>query len=430
MQPLHDLITQADEATKQKWVARLQWYEKRHPYQKPPDGYWYGWFLKGGRGTGKTRTGAEDVADHVTDYEQWRYAIVTPTFGDARDVCFEGESGLNAVLETRGIRFDYNRSMGELFIPDTGGIVKSYGSERPDRLRGPQHHRAWIDEPASFKDAHLGDALNTTWNNLVLGLRLGDDPRVIITGTPKNVKLIKELVARPDVVVTEGSTHDNAANLAPPMLRQIMRYEGTRIGRQEIAGEILEDVEGAFWQLIWIDNARMRTAPILRRVVVGVDPPGGITEAGIVTAGVVAGECPCGIKPDREHFAVLADDSMRGTPKQWGAEAIYAFDTRQADKIAAEKNFGGDMVESTIRNVRENAPVKMVNASRGKDIRAEPISTLYEEGLVHHIGAFPELEDEMTTWTKDSKESPNRLDALVWALTEVSTEIKRHWSAR
>ena len=442
----HVLLDHAPRRYKEGWIARSQWYLDRHAFQVAPAGDWYGWMIRAGRGAGKTRTGAEDVADYCSDNRDYLYAVVTATFGDGRDVAFEGESGVLSVLERRGIPHRWNRSNGELFF-ENGAEAKVYSSEKPDRLRGPQFHRAWCDELASWKDAWKGDVLDTTWNNLMMALRLGDDPRAIITTTPRQVKLVKELIADPDVVETRGSTYDNRANLAGPMLKRILRYEGTRIGRQEVHGEMIEDVEGAHWTLQMIDRARFKddTGLNLSRVIVGVDPPGGATEAGIVAAGLVEPPCPCGLEQEADHFAVLADGSLKAAPEGWGRQVGVVYDLYGGDKIAAERNFGGDMVEATIRNVRPDLNVKLVNASRGKSIRAEPISALYgqhPEDLtdgtkldptkwrVHHVGALPELEEEMTTWTDEVKWSPNRMDALVWALTELSTTRKRKWAAR
>ncbi len=434
---------------KDQWLQRILWYLKRHDsFQLAPEGDWYAWMIRAGRGAGKTRTGSEDVADYCSDKPGYLYAIVTATFGDGRDVAVEGESGVLSVLERRGIAYKWNRSNGELYF-ENGAEAKVYSSEKPDRLRGPQFHRAWCDELASWKDAWKGDVLDTTWNNLMMALRLGQDPRAIVTTTPRQVRLVKELIEDDEVVETRGSTYDNRANLAGPMLKRILRYEGTRIGRQEVHGEMIEDVEGAHWTLEMIERARFKPADAedlkLSRVIVGVDPPGGVTEAGIVAAGLVEPPCPCGLEGEADHFAVLEDGSVKAAPEGWGRRAGTVYDNHGGDKVAAERNFGGDMVEATIRNVRPDVNVEMVNASRGKSIRAEPISALYgqhPEDLVdgakldpgkwrvHHVGAFPELEEEMTTWTDDVKWSPNRMDALVWALTELSTRRKRKWAAR
>lgn len=430
------LLTHGPLKWKVAWRARLAWYRTRHHYQVPPKGEWYAWMIRAGRGSGKTRTGAEDVVDYCTDNRDWLYAIVAPTLGDGRDICIEGESGVLSVLHRRGyqagIDYQWNRSLLELTFLATRSKVKVFGSEKPDRLRGPNLHRAWLEELASWRDASLGDELNTTWNNVMMALRAGEDPRAIITMTPRRVKLVRELIADPDVVETRGSTADNAANLAPGFLKRLLRYKGTRIGRQELAGELIEDVEGANWNFLMIDRHRWKPAwksPRLDRVVVGVDPPGGATEAGIVGAGVITSPCPCGEEGELPHYAVLRDRSAQVSPEKWGRRAGKMYDKLEADKVIGEINFGGDMVAAIMRQVRPDVPFDSVRASRGKTIRAEPITAMYEQGRVHHVGLFPELEEEMVTWTDDEPWSPNRMDALVWALWFLAEKKKRKWGA-
>ena len=382
--------------------------------------------MQAGRGAGKTRTGAEDAVAYCLDNPNIRYAIIAPTISDARDICIEGESGVLFVLSDMGLVQDedytYNRSLSQIVF-ESGSRIDTYSAEKASGLRGPNHHRAWCDELASWKDAHKGNRLNTTYNNLMLGLRLGDHPRHIITTTPRRAQLIRELVADPKVTITRGSTHDNLDNLSPVFADQILRYEGTMIGRQEIEGELLDEVEGALWNREMIEAAYIDTYPEdLARVVVGVDPPGGATEAGVVTAGLTKGACVC--DHPREllpHLFILADDSLQPSgPDQWARAAVNAFDMWDGDRIAAEVNFGGDMVGHVLRGIRSGISYKSVRASRGKIIRAEPVAALYEQNRVHHYGAFPKLEDEMTTYTVEENWSPNRLDAMVWAVTDLS----------
>jgi len=278
---------------------------------------------------------------------------------------------------------------------------------------------------AAWRDAYLGDALNTTFNNLNMGLRLGDDARMVITTTPKRVALVRELLIRSDIAVTNGTTYDNIANLAPNFAEAILRYEGTAIGRQELLGQLIEDVEGALWKLDMIDRDRWRPEwgeiPTLRRVVVGVDPSGGTAEVGIVACGLIVPPCLCGVRPDQAHYVMLDDASLHGTPEVWGRAVVSCGRRWEADLIVGEVNYGGAMVESTIKagGMDDRLPYQPVTASRGKEVRAEPISRIYEQGRVHHLGAFPLLEDELTTWTQGDK-SPNRLDALVWAMTKLA----------
>jgi phage terminase large subunit-like protein len=289
-----------------------------------------------------------------------------------------------------------------------------------------------VDEPASFRDAPAGDKLGTTWNNLMLGLRLGDRPRVIVTGTPKRVKLVREILKRPRLLLVQGSTYDNLANLAPTFRETILsQYEGTRIGRQELLGELIEDVEGALWTEAQIEDCRVafpnpqnQYATGFVRSVVAIDPA--VTsgedadEAGLIAAGKTDEHwCPTCGPVQSAHAYVLADASCRTSPDRWARRAVELYDDIEGDRIVGEANNGGDLVELTIRTVDAGVPFTKVNASRGKRTRAEPIAALYEQKRVHHVGTFPELEEQLTTWTPDSGESPDRLDALVWALTEL-----------
>ena len=378
---------------------------------------WLVWLILAGRGYGKTRTGAETCSDWARTMPGSRGAIVAQTFTDGRDTMIEGESGLLACIPDEALRGGsrekaWNRSLGELFFAN-GSRAKIYSSEKPGQLRGPQHHWAWVDEPAKFKDARLGDALDTTWNNLMLGLRLGDTPRVVVTGTPTACQLVKQLVKHRSAHVTRGSTYDNLANLAPNFRAEILsRYEGTRIGRQELLGEILDDVEGALWTLNTIDSNRAANPDSLSRVVVAVDPAGGSEEHNDETGIICAGR-------DGNQGFVLDDRSGRYKPHEWAARAIACYESWKADRIVCERNFGGDMVEHTLRAAGFKGRVVQVTASRGKRQRAEPIAAMYEQGRVHHVGEFPQLEEQMTTWIPDSGTSPDRMDALVWALTDL-----------
>jgi phage terminase large subunit-like protein len=373
-----------------------------------------------------------------------RLGIVARTLEDGRDVCVEGESGLLSVLpvsELRGGSQDraWNRSLGELFLAN-GTKYELYSSKNPDALRGPQFHRLWFDELASWI------YLTKTWDMAMFGLRLGQDPRVVITTTPKPLRLIRELLGRPDVVVTRGTTYENRMNLAPTFYSHIIgKYEGTRLGRQELRGEILEDAPGALWTRDGIEADRAVTVPDLDRVVVGVDPAvtsrATSAETGIVTVGAIWRRCPCGHLPNLPHAFVLADNSLRGTPGEWGKAVVRAYSMHHADRVIGEVNNGGDLVEANVRSVDPNVSYSPVNASRGKKKRAEPVAALYEQHRVHHVGAFPDLEDQMVLWEgepEDEKdgteeetdfESPDHMDALVWALTEllVSEEPAASW---
>ena len=333
-----------------------------------------------------------------------RFAIVAATTSDARDVIVEGESGFLAICPPWA-RPVYEPTKRRLTWPN-GARATLYSAEEPNRLRGPQHDGALADERAAWK-------YDESWDMLMFGLRSGPNPQAAITTTPRPSKWLKELIASDTTVTTGGSTYENRANLAPQFFDRIVaKYEGTRLGRQELWAQILEDNPNALWQLARIDELRVSAAPDLVRVVVGVDPSAtgkaSSDEAGIITAG---------IGPDGDAY-ILSDDSLRASPHGWGSKAVMAYHTYSASRILAEVNNGGDMVELTIRTVDDAVPYKAVHASRGKRTRAEPVAALYEQGRVHHVGAFSKLEDEMCEWVPGDA-SPNRMDALVWALTEL-----------
>jgi phage terminase large subunit-like protein len=396
-------------------VALLHdWRFWARPSQLPPDGAWRIWLLLAGRGFGKTRCGAEWVREQAEAGRARRIALLAPTAADLRDVMIEGESGLLAIAPDER-RPRYEPSKRRLTWPN-GAIATGYSADEPERLRGPQHDAAWCDELAAWRYPEA-------WDMLMLGLRLGDDPRAVVTTTPRPVRLVRELLARAggDVAVTRGSTFDNAANLAPAFLDQIVRrYQGTRLGRQELEAELLEDVPGALWSRDVFERAgfRVAAAPALRRIIVAIDPAvtsdEGADETGIIVAGIGADG----------HGYVLDDLSGRFAPVEWARRAVDAYRRHQADRIVAEVNNGGEMVAATVRAVDPNAAFKDVRASRGKVTRAEPVAALYEQGRVRHVGAFATLEDQMCAFTSDYDRaaagmSPDRLDALVWAITEL-----------
>jgi phage terminase large subunit-like protein len=391
-----------------KYLYRFQWSRHARPEQLAPAGEWMVWLILAGRGWGKTRTGAEWIKAQALEHAGTRWAVVAPTYADARDTCIEGESGLLSILPTDRVG-NWNRSMGELTLAN-GSRVKLFSADEPERLRGPQHHGAWCDEPASWR--YGLDA----WDQLQFGLRLGDRPRTVVTGTPKPVRLVKQLAARDDVVVTRGSTFDNAANLAPSALAELKaRYEGTRLGRQELYAELLLDTPGALWSLnqFEAEGFRVDHPPELERAVVAIDPAVTSDEGADLT-GLVA----VGLGTDG-HLYVLADRTLRATPDGWARAAVDLYDEIEGDRVVAEVNNGGDLVEHVLRTVDDAVPYRKVTASRGKRLRAEPVAALYEQGRVHHVGGLVELEDQMVSWTPDVGWSPDRLDALVWAVTEL-----------
>lgn len=329
---------------------------------------------------------------------------MAPTAADARDVMVEGESGILAVSPPWN-RPVYEPSKRRVVWPN-GAMATLYSAEEPERLRGPQHDVAWADELAAWKYPEA-------WDQLQFGLRLGPDPRVVVTTTPKPIRVLKAILAHPATALTRGSTYENAANLPPAFLEKIIaRYEGTRLGRQELFAEILEDVPGALWKREQLENLRAVRVPELVRVVVGVDPAAGASELGSETGIVVAG-----LGADGRGY-VLEDASLAASPDAWARAAVAAYHKYGADRLVAEVNQGGDMVRHTVYTVDRKVAFKPVRASRGKQIRAEPVAALYEQGRVHHVGQLGALEDQMCTWVPGEK-SPDRLDALVWALTEL-----------
>ena len=342
------------------------------------------------------------------------------TAADARDVMVLGDSGILA-SHPKDFRPEWSPTNRRLTWPN-GVEAWVYNATEPDQLRGPQHHAAWVDELAKFR------YMQETWDQLQFGLRLGEHPQALVTTTPRPLPLIKRLMKDPDTVVTKGSTLDNQANLAKNTIKQLYeRYGGTRLGRQELEGEILDDVPGALWNRDSIDGSRVGEVPEnMERVFVAVDPAisneEGSDEHGIVVVGLAR---------DKDGYArgyVLEDGTVRGTPEDWARKAVSLYRSWSADKIIAEKNQGGLMVESTIKAVDRTVPVKLVHASRGKIVRAEPISALYEQGRVHHVGRFDQLEDQMCMFSTEmlrniSNGSPDRVDALVWGLTEIFDKI-------
>jgi phage terminase large subunit-like protein len=347
-----------------------------------------------------------------------RAALIARKLEEVRTTMVEGESGLlNCFSQAELIGSKWNRGTCELYLAN-GSQLKGYTAEEPKNLRGPQHHIAWADEAAQWQDAPLGIQQDTTWSNLMMGLRLGANPRCVVTTTPRPFKLIRELLTDPNTVVTRGTTYDNLANLAPTFRAQILRqFEGTRLGRQELSGELLEDVEGALWNQGMIEPYRIRRddLPALRRIVVAIDPAVSSNEESSETGIVVGGEDGAG------GSYILADASGQYTPLEWANRAVNLFAEWQADRIIGEVNNGGDLVEANVRTVSRNVPFSQVRASRGKATRAEPIASLYEQGRVHHVGVFGPLEDQMTSWVPNTgMASPDRMDALVWCETELN----------
>lgn len=386
------------------------------------------WLFRAGRGSGKTRAGAEATRSMIETVS--RIALVAPTASDVRDVMIEGESGILSVFPPDQ-RPEYEPSKRRVTFHN-GARAYAYSAEEPERLRGPQHGWAWIDEPASMP---LGQA---SLDNLLFGLRLGDAPWTMITGTPKPVRWLRDLAARPDTITTTGSTYDNASNLARGFIDDILsRYEGTRLGRQELYAEFLEDVEGALWTEAMIDRTRLAgldPAHPLRainawqadngipatldrrpwRTIVAVDPPGETAECGIVVA-----MAPVNGQAGIDRAIVLEDASTAGRPEEWGARVASVARKWRAERIVVESNQGGDMVRATIHAVDPTLRIDKITARISKGARAEPVSAMYERRLVHHSGFFPLLEAQMTTYVPGESRSPDRMDALVHAINSL-----------
>lgn len=397
-----------DDAVKQLWWDWQVVHARDN--QLEPLGDWIVWLILAGRGWGKTRTGAEWVRQRV-DEGCGRIALVGATAADTRDVMVEGVSGLLSVCPPWN-RPIYEPSKRRCTWPN-GAIATLYSADEPDRLRGPQHDAAWADELAAWRYA---DA----WDQLRFGLRLGTKPRVVVTTTPRPTKLVKDLVKENTTHVTKGNTYENQNNLAQDFVDLVVkRYEGTRLGRQELYAEILDDVPGALWTRDLLDELRVSVHPPLRRIVVAIDPAvtSAITsnETGLIVGGI----------SQTRHGYILHDGSGRMPANKWAQAAVDLMREHNGDRIVAEVNNGGELVEATIRTIDKNVSYKAVHASRGKVSRAEPVSALYEQKKVHHVGMFGQLEDQMCTYTPlDFDGSPDRVDALVWCLTDLMLGVQ------
>lgn len=391
-------------------AAARSWREQqRRPAQCEPEGDWRVWMIISGRGWGKTRVGCETIRHWVNTGKCREVHMIARTAKDARDTMIQGESGLLACC-----RFDvgnipeYFPSTCQVIWP-SGARARVYTAETPDALRGPQCDAWWADEVASWEKPQ------ETWDMLQMGARLGDWVRGVVTTTPRPIPLIKNLIERDSVVVTRGSSHENFDNLARSYREELLEnYEGTRLGRQELHGEILIDNPHALWTEADIEAGRVTEAPDLVRVVVAVDPAATDNEDSDETGIVVAGRGGDG------QWYVLADRSLRGSPQRWGQAVVNAYEDFNADRVIYEANQGGDMVKHVLRTVRPGLPISSVYASRGKWVRAEPVAALYEQHRVHHVGRFPDLEKQLVEWDRQMGYSPDRLDALVWAISSIA----------
>ncbi|OAN64829.1 DNA-packaging protein [Sphingomonas sp. TDK1] len=389
-----------------------EWWERwAHQGQFWPEGDWRVWLIRAGRGFGKTRAGAEWVSQMAREVPKARIALVGATMDDARRVMVEGPAGLLAAArDDEAVR--WHAALGEVRFP-SGARAFVYSAEAPEKLRGPEHGFAWCDELAKWP-LRVGDA---AWDNLMMGLRQGDAPRVVVTTTPRPVKLLRRVMALPDVHETRGRTRDNLHLPRSFVEAMLADYAGTRLGRQELDGEMMDDVVGALWPLALIERQRREAPARLVRVVVGVDPPAG-------TEGDACGIVAVGLGEDL-HGYVLADASVAGLrPEGWAAAVAECAARFEAECVVAEANQGGAMVASVLKAADARLPLRLVHASRGKARRAEPVALLYEKGAVWHAGTFAALEAEMAGLQaaggyQGPGRSPDRADALVWALTEL-----------
>lgn len=448
------------------------------PEQRVPSGDWDDWLYLAGRGAGKTRACAEYIAKAAALNHDWRIAIVAPTYADARDTCVEGESGLIAVFKrwhwVEDKDYTWNRSLGEVVVHLTNTKIKLFSAEKPNRLRGPQHHLVWVEELAQVvKDAP------DSWDMMKFGLRLGIHPRTVCSTTPLPLKLIKDMLVDERVATSRGTTDDNRANLAKVALREFhKKYDGTRLGRQELGGELLLDIPGALWKREWLsalrlhldydplepflptfdeenalqnpDRFRLATEALeargvtLVRIVIAIDPAVTSGEDADETGIIVVG------KGDDDRLYVLDDLTCRETPDFVMERVVKAYDLYEANDVIVEVNNGGEYIPKSLRDTlrilgREPAEIRCssIRAKKGKRVRAEPASALYGQGVVSHVGEFPHLEDCLCIWTPEEKDSPDRMDALVYAvlfLSDISTgstitkpegqQIQRHQQQR
>ncbi len=400
---------QAERKRRQQEASRYDWKNLARKNQLPPQGPWRTWLILAGRGFGKTRTGAETIRHWIREGVCRRIALIGETEIETRQVMVEGPSGLLAI-HPPAERPLYTPSKGELSWAN-GAIATCFSAEAYEHLRGPQFDAAWVDELAKFREGQ------NVWDQLMFGLRIGKFPRAIVTTTPRPVALLKNLLKNPSVAITRGSTFENAKNLAKPFLEYVRHhYEKSWLGRQELYGDLVEEKEGTLWTPPLLDRAKKayQKDVSLRRLIIAIDPAvshgNNSDETGIIAAGVTS-----------EGIGVILEDlSLKGSPSQWIQKAIDAYHRLKADRIVAEVNMGGDLVEQLLRTYDTSISYKAVRATRGKVVRAEPIVSLYEQGKIWHADYFPALEEQLCSYVPgQTRKSPDRLDALVWALSEL-----------
>jgi phage terminase large subunit-like protein len=404
-------INALTDAEAQTLLYDWDWFAR--PDQQLPGGAWVTWLILAGRGWGKTRTGAETVRQWIKNYPIVN--LIGATLDDVRDVMIEGESGILAICP----KDERPQYVGRQLRWPNGARSLILTADEPERIRGKQHMKLWCDELCAWRYPE-------SWEQAEFGLRLGDNPQVVVTTTPKPTKELRALIADPTTRITKGTTDDNIDNLAQAFIEKIItKYRGTRLGRQELNAEILDDNPGALWKRSDIDRLRLKEAPALKRITVNIDPAATSNkksdETGITVTGL----------GEDDHGYLLDDISLRGTPTEWAVAAVEAYRNWNADRIIGETNNGGEMIETVIRMVDSKVAYKAVHASRGKITRAEPISALYEQNKCHHVGFFPQLEDQMCDYDpKTAKYSPDRMDSLVWGFTELMTDAAPEFKIR
>lgn len=425
-----EFLASLSEPERTKELARLtpeakaallyEWKFWARPNQLAPEGDWAVWLALAGRGFGKTEAGAQWVRERVAEGAR-SIALIAETQKDLEEVMVARLISIYPEHERPKVRYKPVR-----ILWPNGAQALGYNGTEPDQLRGPEFDTAWVDELAKYRYAR------ETWDMLQFTMRSGTDPRIFVTTTPRPIPVVKEIAAAKDTRITRGSTFDNASNLPAAFLERLReKYEGTRLGRQELHAEILDDVPGALWNRAVLDEHRIKPEqlPEMQRIVVACDPSGAdgksdkADDIGIVAAGL-------GI--DGRYY-VLADETCNLSPEGWGKRTVQTYHNHVADRVVGEANFGGDMVRFVIKAADPSVPYKAVKASRGKTVRAEPISALYEQGKVSHVGGFAALEDEMVNFTPSGyigDGSPNRADALVWAITELSAKTRKEPGVR
>lgn len=394
------------------------WQWEARPKQLAPKGDWHCWLILAGRSWGKTRTASEFIVNEVKQGRATQVALIGRTSSDVHDVMLNNpRSGIIKVAELRGLQIaKYNRTKGHITFTN-GATISSYFATEPDKLRGPEHDLGWLDELATFPETTASKEYGSAYDNFLMGLRLGDNPRYIATTTPRGTKFLRDLVDKPTTHVTSGPSFENTSLPQAFIDDMLATYDGTRRGRQELYAEILTDVEGALWNGDSFKYVDQSSVPTFDRIVIACDPSTTTNQGSDFTAIAVAGATE---KEGKQQFYLLHTEALKVSPNEWATRINHLFNQFGADLVVVETNQGGDMVESTLRQVNQNLPIKRIHAKRGKALRAEPVSLLYERGQVWHVGTHDEAEDQMTQFPSKSLPNDDLVDAVVYSLTELS----------